>query len=341
MESGPSLDAKLMCLARPETYPEAPSRVETVETHLSWVFLTDTHAYKLKKSVCYAGVDFRPLDARHENCVREVALNRRLAPGVYLGAVPLVRTAAGSLQLDGQGEVVDWLVKMRRLPAARMLDQLIGGKRVSRSEIEALATRLVAFYAKAVPEPLTPDDYRNILAARIDAHLDALAARRFAVDLKRLAQLRALQHAYLAEHAAEIDARVTARRVVEGHGDLRPEHVCLLDEPLVIDCLEFRRDLRIVDPADELGYLALECERLGAAYIGLWLFTAYTLASGDAPESALVHFYQAMRAVLRAKLAYEHLHDGDRGGSTRWRATGADYLGWAQRHARLALDSRL
>ena len=337
MESGPSLDTKLAFLVRPDAYPKGVARVDVVETHLSWVFLTETHAYKLKKPVRYAGVDFGPLDARRDNCVREVALNRRLAPDVYLGAVPLVRTASGLLQLDGQGDAVDWLVKMRRLPAARMLDRLIVARQVSRSEIEALAMRLVPFYGDAAPEPMAPDEYRSILAARIDSHLDALAAPRFGVDGPRLAELRTLQHAYLAKHAAEFDAHVIAGRIVEGHGDLRPEHVCLLDEPLVIDCLEFRRDLRIVDPADELGYLALECERLGGAEIGPWLFAAYTRASGDATEPALVHFYQGMRAVLRAKLAYEHLNDGERGDIAHWRASGADYLGWAQRHAEAAV----
>lgn len=336
MESGPSLDAKLAFLARPDAYPERPAGVDIIETHLSWVFLTDTHAYKLKKPVCYAGVDFRPLDARRENCVREVSLNRRLAPDVYLGTVPLVRTASGPLQLDGQGEAVEWLVCMRRLPASRMLDRLIATGNVSRSEIEALAARLVRFYATAAPEPLTAEEYRQTLAARIDAHLDALAAPRFAVDPDRLARLGALQHAYLNEHRGEIDARVTAGRIVEGHGDLRPEHVCLFDEPLVIDCLEFRRDLRILDPADELGYLALECERLGAATIGLWLFEVYTRESGDVP-AGLVHFYQGMRAVLRAKLAFEHLHAGGRGDATHWRASGADYLARARNHAQAAL----
>ena len=242
---------------------------------------------------------------RRDDCVREVALNRRLAPDVYLDAVALVRTASGLFQLDGQGDAVDWLVKMRRLPAARMLDRLIAARQVSQGDIEALATRLVAFYAEAAPEPMAPEEYRNILAARVDPN--ALTAPRFGVDGTRLAELRTLQHAYLAERADVLDARGIAGRIVEGHGDLRPEHVCLLDEPRVIDCLEFRRDLRIVDPADELGYLALECERLGSAEIGPWLFAAYTRASGDAPEPALVHFYQGVRAVLRAKLAYEHL----------------------------------
>lgn len=328
-----TLDAKLGFLGRPEAYPEAPSRVEAVETHMSWVFLTDTHAYKLKKPVRYAYLDFSTAEARRLDCELEVRLNRRLAADVYLGVVPLVRDAAGRLSLGGAGETVDWLVQMRRLPADRMLDRLLRCGEVEQREITRLARRLARFYAASAAEPVAPEAYRQSLAARIGDNLRELGSLEFGLPRGVLDRLALLQQGFLQRHAEWFDRRVRQGRIVEGHGDLRPEHVCLLAEPVVIDCLEFNREFRILDPADELGYLALECERLHAPQVGRWLLDAYSEASGDVSPDALIHFYQSCRAVLRAKLAIWHLRDDGRHPPGKWVATATEYIELAQRHA--------
>ena len=139
------LAAKVALLRQPQTYPEAPSRIDTVETHMSWVFLTERHAYKLKKPVRYAFLDFSTRAARRRNCAEELRLNQALAPGVYLGVVPLVRDESGNARLEAEGRVLEWLVKMRRLPADRMLDRLIRQRAARESEIEELARRLADF----------------------------------------------------------------------------------------------------------------------------------------------------------------------------------------------------
>ena len=328
-----SLEAKVGFLARPVAYAEATRRVETVETHMSWVFLTDTHAYKLKKPVRYAYLDFSTIEARRLDCEQEVRLNCRLAPAVYLGVVPLVRDAAGRLRLGGEGETVDWLVRMVRLPADRMLDRLLRSGAITQPEITRLATRLACFYAIADAEAITPEAYRQRLAERIGDNLRELASPEFGLDPDAVAALAHLQSGFLRDHAELLDTRVRQGRIVEGHGDLRPEHVCLLPEPIVIDCLEFNRAYRILDPADELGYLALECERLHAPQVGRWLLDAYREASGDEAPTALIHFYQGFRATLRAKLALWHLRDDGRHPPGKWIATARDYLESAQRHA--------
>ncbi|MGE5319906.1 MAG: hypothetical protein ACM3KD_06990, partial [Hyphomicrobiaceae bacterium] len=307
-----SLMSKVGFLGRPDAYPEATARVEAVETHMSWVFLTDRHAYKLKKPVRYPYLDFSTTEARRLDCEQEVRLNRRLAPEVYLGVVPLVRDTAGNLRLGGEGETVDWLVRMQRLPADRMLDHRLRSGIVAQPEIDRLAQRMARFYATAAAEAMTPEAYRHGLARRIEGNLRELARPEFGLDPKLPALLGRVQSRFLQDRVELLDSRVKQGRLVEGHGDLRPEHVCLLPEPVVIDCLEFNRDFRILDPADELGYLALECERLRAPQVGRWLLAAYRAASGDTPPAALIHFYQSCRAVLRAKLALWHLRDDGR-----------------------------
>jgi aminoglycoside phosphotransferase family enzyme len=307
--------------------------VEAVETHMSWVFLTETHAYKLKKPVRYAYLDFSTVEARRLDCEEEVRLNRRLAADVYLGVIPLVLGAEGRLSLGGAGEVVDWLVRMRRLPAERMLDHVLRSGAVTRSEIDHLARRLANFYAAAAAEPIAPAAYRQCLSERIEDNLHELCSPEFGLPRDLPERLARFQLGFLQDHAELFDRRVSQGRIVEGHGDLRPEHVCLLAEPVVIDCLEFNRAFRILDPADELGYLALECERQDAPHVGRWLLESYGEASGDVPPAVLLHFYQSCRAILRAKLALWHLRDDGRHPPGRWIATARDYLDWAQRHA--------
>ncbi len=336
VQAAVSLDAKLGLLGRPNAYPEAPTQVDAVETHMSWVFLTDTHAYKLKKPVRYDYLDFSTVEARRLDCVAEVRLNRRLAPEIYLGVVPLLVDAVGRLSLDGTGEIVDWLVRMRRLPADRMLDHLIRNGGVGQADIRQLAQRLARFYAALPAEPLTPGAYRQSLAGQIEDNLRELDRPEFGLPRDFPAGLARFQLDFLQRHAEWFDQRVQAGRIVEGHGDLRPEHVCLLAEPVVIDCLEFKREFRILDPADELGYLALECERLHAPHVARWLLDGYAEASGDAPPVALQHFYQSCRAMLRAKLALWHLRDDGRHRPEKWAATARDYLERALRHAALA-----
>jgi aminoglycoside phosphotransferase family enzyme len=129
-----------------------------------------------------------------------------------------------------------------------------------------------------------------------------------------------------------LDERVRAGRVVEGHGDLRPEHVCLRDPVAVIDCLEFSRELRVIDCIDELGFLALECERLGAAATGSALLHRYSELSGDWPPAPLLHFYQSCRASTRALIAARHQLDEKFRHSPHWGRRAQQYLQLAEQH---------
>ena len=304
----PALTDKIAYLSRPESYFESTTAVEIIETHMSYVFLTDLHAYKLKKPVRYPFLDFSTLDARRLNCEEEVRLNRRLARNVYLGVVPLVRTGSG-LRLQSEGEPVEWLVKMRRLPRHLMLDHAIREHRVAEQDVIRFTRVLSNFYRTAERIQMSPETYRTKLRAAIVDDHGALAKPDYGLPGALRKDTESAQLAFLDRHAAQFDRRIDQPVLVEGHGDLRPEHVCLAAEPVFIDCLEFNRDLRIVDPADELGYLAMECEFAGAGHIGEIIFETYSASTGDRPPRALVRFHQAQRAVLRAKLAVWHLED--------------------------------
>jgi aminoglycoside phosphotransferase family enzyme len=330
------LAEKVAFLQRPDSYPESPKAVEAVETHLAWVFLTDRHAYKLKKPVRYPFLDFTTLEARHADAREEVRLNHRLAPGVYLGVVPLALGSDGRLRIDRSGTPVDWLVKMRRLPRTGMLDYAIAAGTVQPPALRALSDLILAFYRSAATVPIDCRAYQARFRKEVDENAQALREPRYGLSPTLVATITTAQHGFLDRGRKLLEARASAGRIVEGHGDLRPEHVCLGPPPVIIDCVEFNREFRILDPVDELGYLAMECERLGAPWAGRVLLTHYTTFSGDRPPERLVHFYQSVRATLRAKLAAWHLDDVAVRYPSQWFNRAEAYLALAERHAREA-----
>jgi aminoglycoside phosphotransferase family enzyme len=329
----PALAEKVAFLRRPQSYAHAPRRVEAIETHMSWIFLTAELVHKLKKPVRYRFLDFRSLAARRRNCEAEVRLNRRLAPAVYLGAVPLVVDAEGGLRLDGEGEIIDWLVRMRRLPSERMLDRAIRDGTVRAVQLEAVARLLAEFFTAAIRVPIRPQTFRRRLAGGIAESAAELSDPAFDLSEERVARVRDRLGETLAGKAALFDRRVVAGHVVEGHGDLRPEHVCLGPDPAVIDCLEFRREFRLLDWADELSFLAMECERLGAPGPGAAILEACCRRLDDSPPPALIAFYKAQRALLRARLAILHLRDEEVRDAHVWRPRALEYLELAETYA--------
>lgn len=334
----PGTAEKLRFLRSREAHDCDPAAIEWIETHMSWVVLAGDRVLKMKKPVRFPFLDFSTLEARERNCREELRLNRRLAADVYLRLVAL-QWHDGALhlvpeeRLPAPGATVDWLVEMRRLPAERMLDRRIAAGRIEPAAIDALTQTLAAFYRSAPRTTMSADDWLARLRREYATTESMLQLPRFAT--LGAAPLLGRLSAALDVHADALRERVRAGRVVEGHGDLRPEHVCLLDPPLVIDCLEFDAALRQVDPFDELAFLGLECAMAGAEWIGPRMIATVGAALGECPPQALVALYTANRAALRARLAVAHLLDNAPRTPQRWLPLGERYL----RRAAAALDA--
>jgi uncharacterized protein len=324
---------KVAFLSSAKAYADQSSRVERIETHFSWVFLTDRHVYKLKKPLRNGGVDFSTLDARRRNAEQEVRLNRRLAGDVYIAVVPLT-LGKGGLAIAGTGYVIDRLVEMRRLPSERMLDYRLARGDWRRADIQALGSHLGNFFAAALRANIKPKVYVDRFRAECRSSRRALrgasdpALRHTADNIARRLE------AFTWRRGTLLLRRAEEGRIVEGHGDLRPEHVCLGPTPHIIDCLEFRVDLRCLDPVDELAFLAMECERLGAPSIGQILFDHYRRRTGDNPPPGLINFYKAINALIRARLAILHLHEWPVRDPEKWPQRAAEYLAIASREMR-------
>ena len=333
----PELAEKVRALRLPATYAQHDVAIEAIETHFAWVFLVAGCAYKMKKPATYPGMDLRTLEARRASCLEELRLNRVLAPDVYLDVVPLVLDSNGQLRLGGEGSIVEWLVRMRRLPSALMLDRAIQAGTASPSALAAVGSLLVRFYGAQPRVPLDADQYVERIAAQIRADCHALFVPELRLDDHHVqSALTATWRAFAAVEN-ELAARAREGRIVEAHGDLRPEHICLSDPPCVIDSLEFSKDLRTLDPAEELAYLWIECLQAGNAQAGDCVLDAYRRGSADPVGDRLLDFYRGRRAMVRAKIVAWHLNDPVVMNLAPWRDLAEDYLAHAECYARRAV----
>jgi uncharacterized protein len=266
------------------------------ETHVSVVLEVGDRVYKLKKPVVTDFLDFRSREARDTVCRKEVELNRRLAPDVYLG----VGTFTG---LDG--EPVDHVVIMRRLPAARSLERLVLTGAEPRRCLHEVAHLLATFHESAGRSEAIDEAGRPArLLENWDAGFDLLRSSPAAVDAPRVERAAHLVHEYLAGRAPLLEQRIADARVRDGHGDLQcADTFCLDDGPRVLDCIEFDDRLRHGDVLNDVAFLVMDLERLGAPHLGAALLDEWTELTADAHPASLAHHYVAYRAQVRCKVA--------------------------------------
>src|SRR5437764_6793989 len=283
----------------------SPAWAAVHETHIGAIFLAGDRAYKLKKPVDLGFLDFTTRESRERACHREVELNRRLAPDVYLGVADVT---------GPDGSVCDHLVVMRRMPEDRRLSTLVQQGKPVQGTIRRLARQLAAFHAAAERGPhISADETRDAVRARWRDSFEQVHPFHCAVLATDTAiEIEALVEDFLAGRKALFDRRIAGGHVVDGHGDLLADDIfCLDDGPRILDCLEFDDHLRHVDVLDDVAFLAMDLERLGAPELSERFVRDYREFSGDPAPPALVHHYVADRAFVRVKVACLRLEQGD------------------------------
>ncbi|MFJ3175334.1 AAA family ATPase [Streptomyces roseus] len=283
---------------------DAVPRAEVCETHTAVVLFVADRVYKLKKPVDLGFLNFSTLAARRSACGREVELNRRFAPDVYLGL--------GEFRGPDTDEP-EPVVVMRRMPAERRLSRLVREGADVDDALRAVARQLAACHADA-PRSREVDEQgtRDALSSRWEAsfaQVRALAGEGPLPD--GLAEVEGLVRRYLAGREALFDSRIRQGRVVDGHGDLLADDIfCLDDGPRVLDCLEFDDRLRSVDGLDDAAFLAMDLEQLGAPEAAARFLARYGQYSGDPAPPSLRHHYVAYRAFVRAKVSLIQAQQG-------------------------------
>ncbi len=282
--------------------------LELIETHTAWVLLSADTVWKIKKPVDYGFLDFTTLDRRRAACDAETRLNARLSPHVYQGLVPVTRDAGGRHHLGGAGDIVDWAVRMTRLPDAVRADVLLREGRLGTPEIERLAEHLARFH-----DALGPCDAAGgfgapeaILGNVRENFAQAKTAIGTLLGAGEAAEIERHQVDFVERRRQLLDERIRQGRVRDGHGDLRLEHVYFEEaraQPTIIDCIEFNERFRYADVAADIAFLSMDLERLGRSDLAEGFLAAYARASGDYQLYELVDFYEGYRAYVRGKVS--------------------------------------
>ncbi len=300
----------VQALLDPKAYQEAPQRIELVQTQMSFVFITDDYVYKVKKPVNLGYLDYTTLEMRQFYCQREVELNQRLCADVYLGVVPIVR-GKDDISIGGQGETIEYAVKMRRLPQQAMMDVLLAENQVSSEMVSSLAEKLVEFHRQAET------------SARISAfgNLDTITQNtdeNFAqtekyigvtISPERYQRIKDYTESFISGNTPLFHKRVADGRIRDCHGDLHAAHICFVDGVCIYDCIEFNERFRYCDTASEVAFLAMDLDHYGRADLSGSLVSAYVDSSQDKEILALLGFYKCYRAYVRGKVEGFKLDD--------------------------------
>ncbi|MBU3727642.1 MAG: hypothetical protein FGM37_00105 [Phycisphaerales bacterium] len=308
--------------------------VDVVHTHASTVLLCGDRAWKLKKPVQLGFLDFSTLERRRADCDREIALNRRLAPEIYLGLSAVVRRGAALRMVDAPvavEEAVEWAVRMRRMPADGMLDRLVPRGGVTAQHVREFARRLADFHASAGPA-VVAQDHGSVeqLADRLRSNLERLArgalsargakgrdgGRAGDADMPLQQEfvdaLRQSAERLLVRVAPLLHERRAQGRVRDGHGDLHARNLCMIDGTITAyDCLEFDDSLRCADVAADVGFLAMDLARLGRSDLAQEFVAEYARASGDSGIAEPVQLFSVHYAIVRAMVESIRLDQAD------------------------------
>jgi aminoglycoside phosphotransferase family enzyme len=327
-----SIDEKVAYLSEPSHYPFFTDTVQSKETHMSWVFLADGLVYKLKKPVKYDMFDHTSLESRYRNSKEEIMINKFLAREIYIGIVPLLLDDKEQLQLNGEGETIDWLVKMKRIPEDNLLDHAIEKGMVNQEYLRLTAALLVDFYKQSEPVSVHANKFIAKQEHDINYCLSSLSNSLFGLSPFLLDELKAGLIAFLSANRSLFVDRIKSNKVIDAHGDLRPEHICLAAQPAIIDRLEFCRELRIMDIAEELAYLSMECEVIGEKAPALVYKEAYEKESWDIIPARLSLFYQVKKACLRAWLVARHIEEDQYKKDLKWLNKSKQYMALAEQY---------
>lgn len=323
-------------MADPDFYPHAVEGPLQIETHISKVFLTGPYAYKIKKPVDLGFVDFSSLERRRFFCDQEVLLNQRLTDDVYLAVVPIGYDGR-RFQIGACTEAVEYAVKMRQLPTALTMRNLLAAGRISSSDLDRLAVRLAGFHknTRHVPDP-TGRSYTQ--AACTENFRQIMPHTGKMLDAGRYDFIRAATFNFFIRNKHLIDKRIACGHFRDGHGDLRTEHVYFTEDGhiQVLDCIEFNEHLRVVDTASDLAFLIMDLEFQRRSEAARDLLQAYYRHCDDPGLPALIDFFKCYRAMVRCKVNCIQLASPDLGDRQR-NALAADaqcYLYLAYYYAR-------
>jgi aminoglycoside phosphotransferase family enzyme len=305
-----ALSSLIEALLKPQAYPHRPQKIELVQTQMSCVFLTGEYVYKVKKPVNLGYLDYTTLEKRHFFCQQELELNGRLCADAYLAVVPIAEESGG-LRMEGQGEAIEYAVKMRQLPQDRMMDVLLPLGQVTPEMVARVAERLVSFHQKAeTNQEISAFGRLDAIRQNCDENF-AQTEKYVGLTILRAKyeRIRDYTNDFIESNGRLFEKRVGGGRIRDCHGDLHAAHVCFTDDICIYDCIEFNDRFRYCDVASELAFLAMDLDRCQQAGLSQHLVDTYAELSHDEGLLSLLNFYKCYRAYVRGKVEGFKLDD--------------------------------
>lgn len=297
-------------MSRPEVYPVMPAKVQLLQTQMSFIFLAGDYVYKIKKPVNLGYLDYTTLDTRKILCNKEVELNRRLCPSIYLGVVPVTK-AQGKISLNGPGEIIEYAVKMRNLPQNKMMNVLLGKDRVTADMVQKVAAKLADFHSRA-QTGRTIDNFGSPDSIKTNTDENFTQTEKYfnrTISPEKFSTIKKYTDSFLNNNFPLFEERIKDQRIRDCHGDLHAAHICFTDGICIYDCIEFNDRFRYCDVASEIAFLAMDLDHYGRADLSCAFTEAYIDQSRDNSLLRLLNFYKCYRAYVRGKVESFKLDD--------------------------------
>ena len=305
------LDQKqvVVALLTPEAYPQNPGKIELIQTHISFVFLTENYVYKVKKAVNFGFLDFSTLDKRHLFCEKELELNRRLCPEIYLEVIPI--TKSDTIKVGGTGVTIEYALKMVRLPQERIMTVLLKENKIDKKTVDAIAEIVAKFHSKAQTNfEISQFGSLKIVKTNWDEN--------FSQTTKYLNQtipqidfqfIESKINNFMTQNMALFESRIADKRIRDCHGDLHSGNIFITDKICIYDAIEFNDRFRYSDVAADVAFLAMDLDFQGRIDLADYFIEQYLAYSKDKTLPPLLPFYKCYRAYVRGKVVSFRLDD--------------------------------
>ena len=292
-------------LKNPASLPDRTESVFVIQTHISIVFISDDFVYKVKKPVNFGFLDFSTLEKRHHFCHQEVKLNRRLSEGIYIGVLPVTFDGKRYTMRDGPGKVVEYAVKMKRIPDEKLLESVFERGKLTKEHLKGVAEVLARFHLNALRTPEIdqfgePDRFRVNTDENFDQIERYIGAT---IEEKDFNTLKKWTDDFYKKNEDTFLKRVKEGRIRDCHGDLHMQHICLMENLPILDCIEFNDRFRYIDTLADIAFLLMDLEYHGGEDFSKILWGYYKkLANEEEGVVSLLTFYKVYRALVRAKI---------------------------------------
>ncbi len=297
-------------LQKTSAYPEPTTSVEMLQTHISFIFITDSYVYKVKKPVNFGFLDFSTLEKRQHYCEKEVKLNSRLSSDIYLGVVPITDDD-DTLIVDGEGETIEYAVKMRKIPMEKLMVTLLENEKLTPEMVERVAHMIAAFHDNATTSSEI-DKFGTIEVIKTNTDENFAQTKDIigkTITKGQFENIRNYTNTFYKRMKQTINNRIAEHRIRDCHGDLHMQHVILTEPIIIFDCIEFNNRFRYSDTAADIAFLAMDLDFHGSEDLSEVLIDAYVEHSKDKGVNDMLNFYKIYRAYVRGKVIGFQLDD--------------------------------